>query len=68
MYTLLGSVFLFLVMFALYFEIGSTSFFSLYEWTNRQSFFVPGLFVVNYIAFLLFLVFAIKIPVFPFHI
>lgn len=68
LYTLLGSVFLFLVLFAIYYELGSTSFFSIYEWVAQRKQFISGQFIFNYITLILFLVFAVKIPVFPFHI
>jgi len=59
---------LFLVLFAIYYELGSTSFFSIYEWVAQRKQFISGQFIFNYITLILFLVFAVKIPVFPFHI
>lgn len=40
----------------------------MYLWTATQYNFAAGIFVLNYITLLFFFVFAVKIPVFPFHI
>jgi NADH-quinone oxidoreductase subunit M len=68
LYTLLGSVFLFLALFVVYCEVGSTAFFSIYGWISGKGAWNAGFFILNYLWFLFFLVFAIKIPVFPFHL
>lgn len=61
LYTLFGSVFLLLALFILYFEFQSTSFSVLmFHDLSHDKQLVVWL--------LLFLVFAIKIPIFPFHI
>jgi NADH-quinone oxidoreductase subunit M len=61
MYTVFGSVFLFSVLFLLFFEYQTTSYFVIL--TNVLDFKKQCL-----VWFLLFIVFAIKIPIFPFHI
>jgi len=61
LYTLFGSIFLIIALFFLYFELHTTSYFALLTHnitTNKQT--------ICWI--LLFLTFAIKIPMFPFHI
>lgn len=68
LYTLLGSVFLFLALFVVYCEVGSTAFFSIYGWISGKGAWNAGFFILNYLWVLFFLVFAIKIPVFPFHL
>jgi NADH:ubiquinone oxidoreductase subunit 4 (subunit M) len=47
LYTLLGSLFLFLALFILYFEVGSTSFFSVYAWGCVQKLVVSSIYVIN---------------------
>jgi len=61
LYTLFGSVFLFLALFILYFELGSTSF-------SVLMFHDLAIDKQLIVWLLLFLVFAIKVPTFPFHI
>ena len=61
LYTLLGSVFLVVSLFLVYFETGSTSYYILLAWYPEQS-------TAVLLWALLFVVFAIKIPIFPFHI
>jgi len=65
MYTLLGSIFLFLALFILYFEFQTLNYFILLQpdCIARLSISKQRL-----VCFLLFLTFAIKIPIFPFHI
>lgn len=61
MYTLIGSVFLVLALFILYIEIGSTSYIDILVSSLRAE--------LQYVVWgLLFVVFSIKIPMFPFHI
>jgi NADH-quinone oxidoreductase subunit M len=69
-YTLVGSVFMLLVMIGLYHSTGS---FNILEMMNAANFKGDSLFggintTVRYVAFMgLFIGFAIKVPVFPFH-
>ncbi|KAF0128569.1 MAG: NADH dehydrogenase subunit M [Bacteroidetes bacterium] len=69
-YTLAGSVFMLLVMIGLYHSTGT---FNIVEMMNQGNFLPDSIFggsgtTVRYIAFMaLFIGFAIKVPVFPFH-
>ncbi len=69
-YTLIGSVFMLLVMIGLYHSVGS---FNILEMMNAANFKGDSLFgglntTIRYVAFMaLFIGFAIKVPAFPFH-
>ncbi len=69
-YTLIGSVFMLLVMIGLYHSVGS---FNILEMMNAANFKDGTLFsgfgtTIRYVAFMaLFIGFAIKVPLFPFH-
>jgi len=69
-YTLVGSVFMLLVMIGLYQSVGS---FSILEMMNPANFKTGSLLggfdtTIRYVAFMaIFIGFAIKVPVFPFH-
>lgn len=60
-YTLFGSIFLILALFILYFEFQTTSFFALITYSMNYS-------QQLLVWVLLFIVFAIKVPIVPFHI
>lgn len=67
LYTLFGSVFMLLVMVAFYFKTGTFNMFELME-MSRQGRFEEGIWNFQFWAYLgLFLGFAIKVPMFPFH-
>ena len=69
-YTLVGSVFMLLVMIGLYHSVGS---FSILDMMNADNFKSGSVFfglgtTIRYVAFMgLFIGFAIKVPLFPFH-
>jgi len=69
-YTLVGSVFMLLVMIGLYHSVGS---FNILDMMNAANFKATGIFAgygttIRYAAFMaLFIGFAIKVPLFPFH-
>lgn len=69
-YTLVGSVFMLLVMIGLYFSVGS---FNLLDMMNPANFKGDSIFgglntTIRYVSFIaLFIGFAIKVPSFPFH-
>jgi proton-translocating NADH-quinone oxidoreductase chain M len=62
-YTLISSIFFLIALFTLYLEIGSTNFFSILNYCNTGLSFNKQCFL----WLLLFLAFAIKIPLYPLH-
>ena len=72
-YTLLGSVLILLVILAHYFKMSSTGLaqyaFNIPELVARRPFSVPGgpTFFQHFLFWCLFIGFAIKVPIFPFH-
>jgi NADH:ubiquinone oxidoreductase subunit 4 (subunit M) len=65
MYTIIGSIFLLLALFILYFEVQTSNYFVLFNADFSAAFTANKQCIV---WSLLFITFAIKIPVFPFHI